>query len=72
VTARNAAARPVLKWARSLGCDATFSGGHWRITYQGHRVCTVSGTPSCSRSMKNAKAQIRRRLRAIQATRSTN
>lgn len=74
MTARNAAARPVLEWARSLGCEAVRARGtqHWRVTYQGRYVGTIAGTPSCPRSMLNAKSFIRRNLAAVKAERRRN
>jgi hypothetical protein len=61
VTSRNAAARPLLRWARSLGCEVTRTRKqHWQVVYEGRVICVVSGTPSRPSSMKNAKAQISR------------
>jgi hypothetical protein len=38
---------------------------HWRVTYQGRTIAVIAGTPSCPRSLKNSRADIRRRIRAI-------
>ena len=67
MTSRNAAAHPLIRWARSLGCEVERTrGSHWRVTYDGKFVCIMAGTPSCSRATKNAKADIRRRVRALE------
>jgi hypothetical protein len=73
VTARNAAARPVVEWARGLGCNVEWSRGtqHWKVTYRGEFAGTIAGTPSCPRSMLNAKSFIRRRIRAVDAANRT-
>lgn len=66
MTSRNAAARPLIRWARSLGCEVTRTRKqHWRVTYRGRTVGVIAGTPSCPRSLKNSRAEIRRRIRAI-------
>lgn len=66
MTARNAAARPLIRWARTLGCEVERTRKHhWRVTYRGRTVCVVAGTPSCPRSLKNSRAQIKRKIRAV-------
>jgi hypothetical protein len=68
MTARNAAARPVVEWARRLGCEVTRSrSGHWRVTYHGRFAGTICATPSDRRSQLNDRSFIRRRIRAINA-----
>lgn len=61
MTARNAAVRPLLRWARSLGCEVALTRKqHWQVKYQGRVICVVAGTPSRPSALRNAKAQIRR------------
>lgn len=58
--------RPVVEWARRLGCEVVRArSGHYRVTYRGRFVGTISSTPSDKRSPLNDKSAIRRRLKAI-------
>lgn len=66
MTSRNAAARPLIRWARSLGCEVERArSGHYKVKLDGRLVAVMASTPSDHRSMKNAKAQIRRGVRRI-------
>jgi hypothetical protein len=70
MTARNAAARPLIEWARRLGCDVTLArSGHCRVTLNGRYVGTIAATPSDRRTLLNDRAHIRRRLCALKAGR---
>jgi hypothetical protein len=58
--------RDVIEWARRLGCRVALAkSGHYRVTYRGRLVGTISGTPSDRRSLLNDKSLIRRNLRAL-------
>lgn len=66
MTARNAAAIPILAWARDeMGCEAVRTRSHWKVTYQGRFVGTVPSTPSDSHSLLNARTLIRRNINKI-------
>lgn len=72
MTSRNAAARPLIEWARSIGCEVERTRSqHWRVRYGGRVVGVIASTPSCPRSMKNARSQILRRIRTVKADRAT-
>jgi hypothetical protein len=63
--------KPVVEWARRLGCEAKRArSGHWRLTYNDRFVACVSSTPSDWRSTKNEKSRIRRKLQKIKESAS--
>jgi hypothetical protein len=56
----------VVEWARRLGCEVTRArSGHWKVTYRGRLVGTISSTPSDKRTPLNDKAHIRRNIRKL-------
>lgn len=67
MTAKNSAAKPVVAWARELGCDVAQHKSHWRVTFRGRFVGTIPSTPSDVHSMHNAKTLIRRNVRNLEA-----
>ena len=65
MTAKNSAAKPVVAWARDLGCEVRQHKSHWRVTYRGRSVGSIPSTPSDPRSMLNVKTFIRRNVRKL-------
>lgn len=55
--------RTLLRLAQQCGCTvARTRSGHWRVSRPGCPSVTVSNTPSDSRALKNARADMRRHL----------
>lgn len=52
--------RPLLKRLQAAGADVRWGGRHPKVYWAGRFVCTLPGTASDTRSLKNAEAQLRR------------
>jgi hypothetical protein len=56
----------VIEWARELGCKVERTRkNHFRVTYRGHWVGNVAGTPSSSRSPINDAKRIARNINKL-------
>jgi hypothetical protein len=54
--------KSLIKKLRRLGFDVKQArrSGHWHVYRDGRLIAVVAATPSCSRSLLNARAQLRR------------
>lgn len=58
--------KPVVEWARRLGCDVSLSrNGHYKVRYRGRLVAVMASTPSDRRASLNAEKQILRNVKRI-------
>lgn len=58
--------RDLVKWAESLGWKEMPCRRHIKLCGPESAVVFTSKTPSCSRALKNAKAEVMRKHRAIE------
>lgn len=66
MTAKNAASKQAVDFARSLGCEVVLApSGHYRATYRGRFVGTIPYSPSDYRAVKNSRSFIRRNVRRL-------
>lgn len=60
--------KPVVDWARRLGCEVVLTRrGHYKVKLDGRLIAVMASTPSDRRSMKNARAQIRRGIKKMRS-----
>lgn len=59
--------KPVVEWARRLGCEVTRTRKHhFKVTFGGKWVGNIAGTPSSKRSPINDQTRIIRNLKKME------